>query len=86
MNNYYEVTDEQLAAVTLHTDESGAYHTVTSATDPDGYYTVRSNPFYKVLQCNCRAGREAITGCWHCRAVVATIAIEQDAARHEQAA
>jgi hypothetical protein len=82
--NFYEVSEEQLQACTRHIGTDGKpYYTVTSATDPDGFYTVRWNEFYAVPQDNCKSGR-AGEPCWHKRAALASEAIEQDAARHEQ--
>ena len=85
--NYYEVTEQQLAACERLEDSNGKplYH-VQSASDPDGFYTVRIHEGYKVWQCNCRAAREGVGthGCWHVRAVKQAEAIEQDAYAAEQ--
>lgn len=81
------VTPEQLAATTRHLDENGKpYYTCQSATDPTGLYTLRYVPQYRVLQCNCAAGREGLFCCWHKRAVMQAERTYQDMRKAERLA
>lgn len=80
------ITPEQLAATTRHIDESGKpYYTCQSATQ-DGEYTLRYVPQYRVLQCNCAAGREGLFCCWHKRAVMQAERTYQDMRKAERLA
>lgn len=67
--NLTPVTAEQIEACTRKVESGKVFYTVQSASG-EGEYTVRHNPAYKVLSCNCKAGREG-NNCWHKNAVLA---------------
>jgi hypothetical protein len=78
--NYFEVTDEQLAACERHLNTHGKpFYTVKSASN-DGTYTVRWHEGYKNPSCNCQADPGA---CWHFRAVLQSESIYQDSLESE---
>lgn len=86
MTTNLTVTQSQLDACERHIDENGTvYYTVTSATDPDGFYTVRWNKQYHCPSDNCKAGREG-RACWHKRAAIAAEQEYQTSKRVEREA
>jgi hypothetical protein len=81
--NYYQVTDEQLAACERHINSKGnPFYTCKSATDPDTTYTLRWHEGYKMPSCNCQAAFEG-RQCWHFRAVLQAESIYQDSVESE---
>jgi hypothetical protein len=82
-NNYYSVTEDQLAACERHVNSHGnPFYTCKSATDPDTTYTLRWHQGYKMPSCNCQAAYDG-RQCWHFRAVLACESIHQDEVESE---